>query len=291
MTNEGRTTRSLRHVVVGYDGSRNAAPALDRAGHEAAPGGSALHGFGQPVCAAPLGLSRRSGGTSPGTGRKKMCPDTPSPQLRVGVMAMARDGVAHHIRDASPDDRASIRLLFDDLSPRSTYQRFLSASPRGGELYAEVLFDPCRTLDAMDATAGGELVAVGSTHRMSIDSAELALTIVDRHQGHGVGTLLLESLIERARARGLARLVGEVLMANEQMLDVIRHLGLPFTMSVDEGVVEIVFDVRGSASYDEARARRARVAVGGSREVKELRTPFRELGAATAPGAVVAGTR
>ena len=117
---------------------------------------------------------------------------------------------------------------------------------------------------------------MGSTHQLSVGSAELALAIADRHQGLGVGTLLLESLVDRARARGLVQLVGEVLMANEQMLDVIKHLGLAFTLRVDHGVAEVVIDVRDEQEYDDARARRAREAIGGSRETKELRTPFRE---------------
>ena len=111
-----------------------------------------------------------------------MCRYAPGPQSRQDVKALARDGTALHIRDAHRDDRDAIQLLFDELSPRSTYQRFLSASPRGGEHYAEVLFDPRRTLDAVVATVGGELVAVGSTHQLSVGSAELALAIADRHQ-------------------------------------------------------------------------------------------------------------
>ena len=65
-------------------------------------------------------------------------------------------------------------------------------------------------------------------------------------------------------------------MANEQMLDVMRHLGLDFTLRVDHGVAEVVIDVRDDQKYDDARARRARVAMGGSRETNELGTPFRE---------------
>ena len=92
--------------------------------------------------------------------------------------------------------------------------------------------------------------------------------------------LLLESLVDRARARGLVQLVGQVLMANEQMLDVIKHLGLAFTLRVDQGVAEVVIDVRDEQEHDDARARRERVAIGGPRETSRERprteAPFLE---------------
>lgn len=179
-------------------------------------------------------------------------------------VGLARDGIVHHIRDAGPEDKPEIQRLLDALSPRSAYQRFLSASPGQARHYCEALFDPHRTLDAVLATTAGELVAIGSTHRLSADSAEFALAIADRHQGHGVGTLVLESLVERARARGVALLVGEVLVANAQMLDVLSHLGLPLSVAVDQGVAEVTIDLRENAEYQRATARRATTARGSS---------------------------
>jgi N-acetylglutamate synthase-like GNAT family acetyltransferase len=168
-----------------------------------------------------------------------------------------RDGVAVRIRDALPADEPEIEELLQTLSARSVYQRFLSVSPRSAQAYAERLDDRSRTLDAVVAAVGGQLVAVGSTHRLSEDSAEFALAIADRLQGHGLGTLLLEALIERARGHGLAQLVGEVLVVNAQMLEVLRDLGLPVTVSMDQGIAEVTIDLHETAAHQRAMATRA----------------------------------
>ncbi len=171
-----------------------------------------------------------------------------------------RDGVAVRIRDVLPGEGPDIEQLLGTLSPRSVYQRFLSVSPRSAPAYAERLYDRSRTLDAVVAAVDGRIVAVGSTHRLSENSAEFALAIADRFQGHGLGTLLLEALVERARAHGLTHLVGEVLVVNAQMLEVLRDLGLPVTVSMDQGIAEVSIDLRETADHQRAMARRASVA-------------------------------
>lgn len=176
---------------------------------------------------------------------------------RGGFVTVGGDGTALQIRDARPEDEPAIEDLLETLSPRSVYQRFLSASPRSAYPYAQRLFDPTRTLDAVVATLAGELVAVGSTHPLSSDSAEFALAIADVHQGHGLGTLVLEALVDRARAHGLADLVGEILVGNEQMLDVLRHLGLPVTFTIDAGIAEATINLSETPDHQQAMAHRA----------------------------------
>ena len=49
--------------------------------------------------------------------------------------------------------------------------------------------------------------------------------MADAWQGLGVGTALMQALIERARAKGLRRMFGEVLAQNRKMLELARALG------------------------------------------------------------------
>ena len=49
--------------------------------------------------------------------------------------------------------------------------------------------------------------------------------VEDDEQGHGVGTALLESLVQRAPARGIRRFRAAFLRQNERMPDVFAHAG------------------------------------------------------------------
>jgi len=48
----------------------------------------------------------------------------------------------------------------------------------------------------------------------------------DRHRNQGLGSMLMEHLMEAARARGISRIEGEVLGENHRMLSLMRELGL-----------------------------------------------------------------
>lgn len=208
---------------------------------------------------------------------------------RDGVLVLDRDGVAHRLRGARPEDAPAIQRLLDDLSPRSSYQRFLNACPLTAP-YTASLNDPERTLDAVVVTAGTEIIALGSTHPLGSGRAEMALAIADEIQGHGLGTLVLEALVGRARRCGVRRLVGDVLFSNEQMLDVLRHLGLPYTVSVDGGVAEIGIDLVDSIAFRQVVTRRKREARQASLHEHSRHRPFTPEPMATA-GAVARAHR
>lgn len=210
--------------------------------------------------------------------------EQPAPRGAAGAghLALARDGSTVRIRDARPGDEHAIALLLEALSPRSVYQRFLTSSAGSAQPYAEHLLDPERTLDAVVAAIDDDLVAVGSTHRTGDGTAEFALAIADPQQGQGLGTLVLEALIRQARAHGVAALVGDVLGTNEQMLDVLRHLGLPVTFQVSRGVDEVTIDLRETPAYARAAGRRAASALASARRVGDA-------GQASAGGAASTG--
>ena len=63
--------------------------------------------------------------------------------------------------------------------------------------------------------------ALGSPHQ-----AEVTVAVTEPWQSHGVGTLLLEYLISRARRQGIESLRAEVPVANTEMLRVLADLGL-----------------------------------------------------------------
>ena len=144
-----------------------------------------------------------------------------------GHSALSMDGRVLQLRLAADEDRQGLDDLFSRLSSRSVYQRFLTVSRVLTNEYAADLTDKARTLDAVLVTWQGTVVAVGSTHLVSKSAAEVALVIDDAHQGKGLGSLMLEELMARARARGLSQLVALVLADNRQMRQVLTDLGVP----------------------------------------------------------------
>jgi acetyltransferase len=56
-------------------------------------------------------------------------------------------------------------------------------------------------------------------------SCEFAIVVADAWQQRGVGTRLMEALMDAARRRGLTTIFGEVLASNHKMLALVRRLG------------------------------------------------------------------
>jgi GNAT superfamily N-acetyltransferase len=85
----------------------------------------------------------------------------------------------------------------------------------------------------------GQLIAHAGLERdpRQPDRAEFALAIAGRYQGHGLGRLLLDRLVEAARQAGLRWLTGEVLANNQRMLNLLRHSGWAVRLRPSCGVV------------------------------------------------------
>ena len=80
-------------------------------------------------------------------------------------------------------------------------------------------------------------------------SCEFAITIADSWQGKGIAGRLMRALIRDARARGLERMEGFVLGANNRMLDFVRKLGFRIEFDPDDPAVRVArLDLRESVA-------------------------------------------
>jgi acetyltransferase len=142
-----------------------------------------------------------------------------------------RDGAALRVRPIRPQDAGREQRFFDGLSERSRYQRFMqymkALPPRMLARFTQLDYD--REL-ALVALSGEEFVAVGR-YAPNADgrTAEFALAVADAWQGHGIGQALLSRLCDAARAAGYRALVGRILDANRQMLELAAHMGFAET--------------------------------------------------------------
>lgn len=154
-----------------------------------------------------------------------------------------RDGRQVEIRALKPDDRDVLMAAIGTTSAGSLYRRFFA--PKRGFTEEETAF--FLSVDFVDHVAlvvlieeGGRPVIVGGGRYIVVEpaKAELAVLVVDRYQGLGMGAALLRHLLAIGSAAGLAELIAEVLPENAAMLKVLRSGGFRVT-GRDGGVVHL----------------------------------------------------
>jgi len=83
--------------------------------------------------------------------------------------------------------------------------------------------------------ASGEALGVVRVHSDSIgDSGEYAIVLRSDLKGHGLGWSLMQMIIEYSKAKGLKRIVGQILQENAVMLNMCRELGFKVKTDIDD---------------------------------------------------------
>ncbi len=184
-----------------------------------------------------------------------------------------RDGGTAHLRPIHPTDADAVQSFHTGQSQDSIYMRFFAFKARlsSKELkrFTEVDY---RNRVAFVITIGGEIIGIGRYDRLDDPSeAEVAFNIADRHQGRGIGSILLEHLAAAARENGIRRFTAEVLPENRKMLTVFSEAGYDVKRHFDDGVVSLEFNIDPTArsrAVMEAREHRAE-----ARSVQDLLAP------------------
>ena len=141
--------------------------------------------------------------------------------------AVLRDGKRVLLRPLRPTDRDMYLRGFEHLSPQTRYMRFFSPKLRLTDAevhyFVDVDHHDHEAIAAVDMTTGeGVGVARYIRDPAQPGTAEISITVVDDHQGRGLGALLLEFVAERAAEEGVQRLRASVLADNTRMLRLIR---------------------------------------------------------------------
>lgn len=168
-----------------------------------------------------------------------------------------------------PHDRDAIARAFKGLSVRSRYRRYLSAhadelSDAELRTIVDVDHDERETLVALDGPAE-QVVGVARYVRLPEvrDRAELAIAVVDDHQGRGIGRALLDELIDCARERGVTRVRADVLAENQPMLALLDQLGEVRSSTLAGAVREIEIELPDGPGAGERLAGALRAAAAG----------------------------
>lgn len=136
------------------------------------------------------------------------------------------------IREVGPQDKELLKVGFEQLSKRSRYFRFLGAHPT---LSAREVESFTAKSDGTHVAVGALLVGHGDTSPAGIaryvrletnhHKAEFAVTVVDAHQGLGLGSLLLGVLAKCAVLNGIGEFVSIVHAENHVMSGLVDQLG------------------------------------------------------------------
>jgi acetyltransferase len=160
------------------------------------------------------------------------------PQHLVRKVTLA-DGTALTIRPIRPEDARIEAEFVRNLSEESRYYRFMDTlrelSPQMLSHFTHVDYDRHMAFIAVTGKGARETEIAVARYIVGDDatSCEFAVVVADAWQRKGVGTLLMRTLIETARARGLRRMFGEVLTGNHKMLELMQRLG--FQLKLDPG--------------------------------------------------------
>jgi acyl-CoA hydrolase/GNAT superfamily N-acetyltransferase len=153
-------------------------------------------------------------------------------------------------RPVKQTDEALLKNLFYSSSQESIHMRFfggLRAFPHSF-LMKHVVVDyeeEMAILGLLQKDPPEQAIALGQYYLdRAANVAEVAFVVRDEYQGRGLGTFLLQYLIEIARARGIKGFTATVLAENKPMMAVFYKSGFEVTTRYSEGsyAVNIPFD-------------------------------------------------
>ncbi|MFY9510498.1 MAG: GNAT family N-acetyltransferase, partial [Rubrivivax sp.] len=140
-----------------------------------------------------------------------------------------KGGGLYTMRPIRPDDAEMLQAFVRGLSDESRYFRFASTMP---ELPARMLarytlidYDREMALVAVAKDSGRMLGVSRYITNPDQTSCEFSLAVADEFKGQGLGSRLMLSIIESARARGLSEIDGLILANNSNMLRLMASLG------------------------------------------------------------------
>jgi L-amino acid N-acyltransferase YncA len=158
-----------------------------------------------------------------------------------------KDGRAVRLRLATRKDVPAIVRLYTELSPESARTRFNGVcSPGMLSRFAQV-GGPSGAVCLVAFVPGDRGALVGETRFVPAGAglAELALTVLDRYQGSGLGRLLLRKLVERAREAGFIRLSASVNLTNAPMLHLLEPYGLVLAEPTESATASLEISTTG----------------------------------------------
>lgn len=214
------------------------------------------------------------------------------PEEPESIEVILRTGKSLKLRPIRPDDKEKLKDFFYKLSPRTRYLRFQYAKEHitDQELKYFTEMTPPERYAYVAATGEAEKELIVAVARWDTlpdkKTAEVAFTVQDNIQLHGIGTLLLEELARAAVANNITVFKAQVLDENIRMMEVFDESGFRLGKTMTDGVWHISIDLKDQEEYSRRQAYREHIA--RSEGVRKLFNPKRVaiIGASRSPESV-----
>jgi len=160
-----------------------------------------------------------------------------------------RDGTQVFFRPVKPSDEPALTEMLYSLSTESVRSRFFTSTVRFPHKDVQKLTnidyqDELAIVGVVPGPAEEEIVAIAQYFLdPKTQEAEIAFIVQDEWQQKGMGTRLLEYLIQIARRRGIKRFLARVLPTNKAMLAVFYNSGYRLESSFDGEAYNLVLDL------------------------------------------------
>jgi len=163
----------------------------------------------------------------------------PLARCRPAVPVRLPDGGTAALRPLQHGERVPLLEVFAGLSEESRASRYLVPMPRLTETFVRLLTATDGvTSAAWLATVADRPVGIGRYAVMQDDpcAVDVALEVVDEHQGRGLGGVLLDAVSTHAAAHGVRRLHASLLPHNEASRRLLSLVGVP--LRLEDGLLE-----------------------------------------------------
>lgn len=173
----------------------------------------------------------------------------PEPEFGNAIHTIKNGAVT--LRSMRAQDYDATRAMLKRLSPQSAYLRFhVSTTDLAREKVVELTnldYNREIAIVAIDQEQPDEIRGVARFKRINGSrKAEFGILVEDAWQNRGLATLLMTTLIEKARQNHIDSLVGYVIKGNEAMYALMKRLGFVYQESDQDGdaFVEFTLNIR-----------------------------------------------
>ena len=153
------------------------------------------------------------------------------------VTVRLRGGRLVELRPLRHGERDALLAVFDGMSPESRALRYLTGMLRMPSATLDLLTDVDGDRHvAWLASAQGQPVGIARYVRDDAGIAEVAVEVVDDHQGLGIGSALVDAVTTVAAARGVDRVRALLSPDNEASRRLVTRIGV--RLQVVDGLLE-----------------------------------------------------
>lgn len=159
------------------------------------------------------------------------------------------DGSALLLRPIKKQDASLLVDLFNSFSDQTIYLRFFTKKKimtlLEARIYATVDYNRSFALVAIPLNLDEEkIVAVVRYSKVFSEKvAEFAVVVTDAWQFRGLGTIMLEYLVEIARLNGVEKIIGETLILNEPIKELLKVSGYKIKKYEKDDLLYFEFEV------------------------------------------------